>query len=50
MSLRFSYIYPLILFNVITITGSVEESWFDSAAVLESDCDEDYQSVDGMVL
>uniref|UniRef100_A0A2N9EBX7 Protein ENHANCED DISEASE RESISTANCE 2 C-terminal domain-containing protein n=1 Tax=Fagus sylvatica TaxID=28930 RepID=A0A2N9EBX7_FAGSY len=30
-----------------TFQGSVEESWFDSAAVLESDCDEDYQSVDG---
>ncbi|KAF3948692.1 hypothetical protein CMV_025342 [Castanea mollissima] len=25
--------------------GHVEEAWFDSAAVLESDCDEDYQSV-----
>ncbi|KAK7252320.1 hypothetical protein RIF29_36177 [Crotalaria pallida] len=25
--------------------GSIEESWFDSFAVFESDCDDDYQSV-----
>ncbi|XP_026381442.1 uncharacterized protein LOC113276064 [Papaver somniferum] len=25
--------------------GSTEEAWFDSAAVFESDCEEDYQSV-----
>ncbi|CAI9756239.1 unnamed protein product [Fraxinus pennsylvanica] len=33
------------------LPGSVEESWFDPAAVLESDCsDEDYQSVPDDVL
>ena len=25
--------------------GSNEEAWFDSAAVFESDCDEDFESV-----
>lgn len=36
---------------MMTGGGHVEEAWFDSAAVLESDCDEDYQSVaDGMIL
>lgn len=31
--------------------GSIEEAWFDSVAVFDSDCDDDYQSVpDGMVL
>ncbi|KAL3636302.1 hypothetical protein CASFOL_020849 [Castilleja foliolosa] len=33
-------------FNSPTIHGSIEEAWFDSAAVLESDwSDEDYQSI-----
>lgn len=28
----------------------IEEAWFDSVAVFESDCDDDYQSVpDGML-
>ncbi|KAK7367979.1 hypothetical protein VNO80_10000 [Phaseolus coccineus] len=26
-------------------TGSIEEAWFDSVAVFDSDCDDDYQSV-----
>lgn len=31
--------------------GSIEEAWFDSVAVFDSDCDDDYQSVpDGMIL
>lgn len=31
--------------------GNVEEAWFDSVAVFDSDCDDDYQSVpDGMIL
>lgn len=30
--------------------GSIEEAWFDSIAVFDSDCDDDYQSVpDGMI-
>lgn len=29
--------------------GTIEEAWFDSVAVFDSDCDDDYQSVaDGM--
>ncbi|CAJ1931631.1 unnamed protein product [Sphenostylis stenocarpa] len=28
-----------------TFQGSIEEAWFDSVAVFDSDCDEDYQSV-----
>ncbi|XAR53185.1 hypothetical protein NMG60_11021625 [Bertholletia excelsa] len=28
-----------------TFNGSIEEAWFDSTAVLESDCDEDFQSM-----
>lgn len=31
--------------------GSIEEAWFDSVAVFDSDCDDDYQSViDGIIL
>jgi len=30
--------------------GSIEEAWFDSVTVFDSDCDDDYQSVpDGMI-
>jgi hypothetical protein len=30
--------------------GSIEEAWFDSVTMFDSDCDDDYQSVpDGMV-
>ncbi|MCI85266.1 hypothetical protein A2U01_0106545, partial [Trifolium medium] len=30
---------------------SIEEAWFDSVTMFDSDCDDDYQSVpDGMVL
>jgi len=33
-----------------TGTGSIEEAWFDSVAVFDSDCDDDYQSVpDGII-
>ncbi|BAT99338.1 uncharacterized protein HKW66_Vig0243690 [Vigna angularis] len=28
-----------------TFQGSIEEAWFDSVAVFDSDCDDDYQSV-----
>lgn len=32
------------------LTGSTDEAWFDSAVILDSDCDEDFQSVpDGML-
>lgn len=27
--------------------GTVEEAWFDSVAIFDSDCDDDYQSVPG---
>ncbi|XP_050280145.1 uncharacterized protein LOC126721167 [Quercus robur] len=30
---------------MMTGLGQVEEAWFDLAAILESECDEDYQSV-----
>lgn len=31
--------------------GIVEEAWFDSVALFDSECDDDYQSVlDGMIL
>ena len=50
-SCNFSYTIPLILFNLVTSAGSIEDAWFDPVAILESDCDEDYQSVpDGMLL
>ncbi|KAJ7953718.1 Protein ENHANCED DISEASE RESISTANCE 2 [Quillaja saponaria] len=32
------------------IQGSIEEAWFDSVAIFDSDCDEDYQSVPDEVL
>ncbi|KAF9609107.1 hypothetical protein IFM89_013361 [Coptis chinensis] len=32
-------------FNNPTFQGSTEEAWFDSIAVFESDCEDDYQSV-----
>ena len=36
---------------MMTGLGQVEEAWFDLAAILEFDCDEDYQSVaNGMIL
>ncbi|KAG4399780.1 hypothetical protein GLYMA_08G294100v4 [Glycine max] len=30
--------------------GTIEEAWFDSAAVFDSDCDDDYQSVNDDVI
>ncbi|KAI8528451.1 hypothetical protein RHMOL_Rhmol12G0149300 [Rhododendron molle] len=38
-----SYINP-------TFHGSTDEAWFDSAVILDSDCDEDFQSVPDDVL
>ncbi|OIW10515.1 hypothetical protein TanjilG_15887 [Lupinus angustifolius] len=31
--------------SITAVAGSTEESWFDSFAVFDSDCDDDYQSV-----
>ncbi|THG22817.1 hypothetical protein TEA_025662 [Camellia sinensis var. sinensis] len=37
-------------FNNPTFHGSIDEAWYDSTAILESDCDEDFQSVpDGII-
>ncbi|KAG4399779.1 hypothetical protein GLYMA_08G294100v4 [Glycine max] len=33
-----------------TFQGTIEEAWFDSAAVFDSDCDDDYQSVNDDVI
>ena len=34
----------------MALAGSIEETWFDSVAMFDSDCDEDYESVqDGMI-
>lgn len=42
--------YVTFYFNVMILTGSTDEAWFDSAVILDSDCDEDFQSVpDGML-
>ncbi|XP_030553285.1 uncharacterized protein LOC115757257 isoform X1 [Rhodamnia argentea] len=37
-------------FNNPSFQGSIEESWYDSMAIFESDCDEDYKSVADDVL
>lgn len=35
----------------MTLAGSTEDTWFDSVAVFESDCDEDFESVpDGTII
>ncbi|KAF5939015.1 hypothetical protein HYC85_023274 [Camellia sinensis] len=37
-------------FSNPTFHGSIDEAWYDSTAILESDCDEDFQSVpDGII-
>lgn len=37
-------------FNNPTFQESIEEAWFDPVAIFESDCDEDYQSVQDEIL
>lgn len=39
-----------LYFDVIILAVNTDEAWYDSAVILESDCDEDFQSVpDGML-
>ncbi|KAG5138198.1 hypothetical protein JHK82_022929 [Glycine max] len=43
--------YERLRFLLIVLTsGTIEEAWFDSAAVFDSDCDDDYQSVNDDVI
>lgn len=42
--------HHLTSFTNPTFQGSKEEAWFDSAAILESDCDEDFESVPDDIL
>jgi len=45
------FLKPVVLPCLICIAdGIVEEAWFDSVGLFDSECDDDYQSVlDGMI-
>lgn len=51
MAVTFPYDHTAdISYDLIVSAGSNEDAWFDSVAVFESDCDEDYQSVQSGIL
>ena len=41
----FAISFVLIIFFAVPISGSIEEAWFETIAVEESDCDDDFHSV-----